>query len=249
MNIEIWKPLFEYEGLYEISSLGRIRRVIGAIGTAPGYILKGGTMNRGYKTVRLCRNPKDHKTFKLSRLVCHAFHGKAPTHKHQVNHKNGIIDDDRAGNLEWMTPQENTRHRFDVLKKMNARGEQSGNAVLTEEKVHIIRALAAKGCTSRHIAQQIGAKNITVKQVVSGKNWSHLPFKEIDISSYSIKTAAESRKYGREHPIAKLNERKILQIRRRAANGERGSILAKEYGVTQTLIIHIVKRKIWRHVA
>ena len=47
---------------------------------------------------------------------------------------------------------------------------------------------------------------------------------------------------------AKLDDEKVKEIRSRAANGEKNIRLAEEFGVTDTLIGKIVKRKVWKHV-
>ena len=53
---------------------------------------------------------------------------------------------------------------------------------------------------------------------------------------------------GERHPRAKLTELEVREIRRRRDNGERGCDLAREFGVTQTMIGYISTRKSWTHV-
>ena len=59
--MEIWKPIKDYEGLYEVSSYGNVRSLDrevyqsnGTIGHYKGKLLKGEYDNRGYKLFRLC---------------------------------------------------------------------------------------------------------------------------------------------------------------------------------------------------
>lgn len=78
----------------------------------------------GYWTVALHKDKKQQMCL-VHRLVAQAFIPN-PEHKTQVNHKNGIRTDDRLENLEWVTPQENVRHAFDVLKNKGSRAGQFG---------------------------------------------------------------------------------------------------------------------------
>jgi hypothetical protein len=69
--------------------------------------LKGWLDRDGYPTV--CMNIRGKRVVRTShKLVAKAFLGDKPTSKHQVNHKNGIRNDNRPENLEWLTSKENT---------------------------------------------------------------------------------------------------------------------------------------------
>lgn len=70
---------------------------------------------RGYTSVTLCYNGK-HIHKQIHRLVAEAFLSN-PENKPQVNHKNGIRDDNCVENLEFVTRSENIRHSFDVLHR------------------------------------------------------------------------------------------------------------------------------------
>lgn len=106
---EIWKDIEGYEGLYQISSLGRVRRIKGGKGTASGRILKS-FANSGYFFVGLYVNSKQ-KHIGVHRLVAEAFIPN-PDNKSEVNHINGNKHDNRIVNLEWVTPSENMQHAW-----------------------------------------------------------------------------------------------------------------------------------------
>ena len=73
---------------------------------------------KGYKLVVLKLNNKRHQ-FSVHRIVAETFI-KNPQSKPEVNHINGVKDDNRVENLEWCTRQENIDHARYVLKVGNA---------------------------------------------------------------------------------------------------------------------------------
>ena len=105
MTKEVWRDIEGYEGLYQVSSEGRVKS-LGRKWRKSERILKPSMDRDGYLQVVLCAGGKP-KTLKVHRLVCQAFH-ENPDNKPQVNHINEIKTDNRASNLEWATARENT---------------------------------------------------------------------------------------------------------------------------------------------
>ena len=111
---EVWRPVKGFEGLYEVSNLGRVRSTaingkgIGKGKWRKGIILKPIPIKYGYLTVHLSKNGKRQKK-KIHRLVAEAFIPN-PNNLPQVNHKNEIKTDNRAENLEWCSARENTNY-------------------------------------------------------------------------------------------------------------------------------------------
>ena len=119
---EIWKPIIDYEGLYEISSHGRVKVVERVIEhpalvngakykTIPEKIRKPNIM-KGYHCIGLIKDKKT-KVFRIHRLVMEHFGETRPTEEHQVNHIDGDKSNNRIDNLEWVTPKENTNHAIE----------------------------------------------------------------------------------------------------------------------------------------
>ena len=113
MTEEVWRDIEGYEGLYQVSNMGRVKSLertyidkIGRERYVKECILKPAMDKGGYLRVGLC-DGKKRKTFKLHRLVCEAFH-ENPDNKPQVNHINEIKTDNRASNLGWATARENS---------------------------------------------------------------------------------------------------------------------------------------------
>ena len=116
---EEWKLIKGYYGL-EVSNLGRVRRIkhknagnAGKYKDKLPYILKTTRDKDGYVNISLNESGKGFHA-RMQRLIAEAFIPN-PENKPQVNHKNGVKDDNRVENLEWCTASENIRHRIDVL--------------------------------------------------------------------------------------------------------------------------------------
>ena len=113
---EMWESVNGYEGLYEVSNLGRVRSLKRA--TTRGIVLKQ-TMKHGYMNVCLSKDNKP-STKRVHRLVAEAFIAN-PMNKPVVNHIDGDKANNAASNLEWATNSENELHSYRVLGKKPSR--------------------------------------------------------------------------------------------------------------------------------
>lgn len=120
MTEEIWKDIKDFEGIYQISNLGRIKRLAkriyneGLIGKkyfdSKERILKPSTISKGYKGITLTKDKKRYSK-KVHRLVAETFIPN-PENKPQVNHIDCNKENNRIDNLEWCTNSENQIHAF-----------------------------------------------------------------------------------------------------------------------------------------
>lgn len=162
---EIWKPIPDTD--YAVSNTGKVASM------KKGWrVLKQALASGGYPFVSICS--KGTHGCKVHSLVAEAFLGPRPTAAHQVNHKNGVKVDNHAENLEWVTSQENIRHRFDVLGHVGLRGEKAGGAKVTEVEVREIRKRRAAGERLKDIAADYGIGFANVSSIALGKNWAWL---------------------------------------------------------------------------
>lgn len=165
-HTEEWRPAPGWWTWYEVSSLGRVRNV------DTGLVLKPQVTDKGYERVALCW--MDDKEFhRIHRLVARAFHGE-PSEGMQVNHKNGVKNDNRAENLEWVTPAENAAHASAMGLNVGRIGERHFRSKLTEQRVKAARALRAKGYTFRRLARRFGVNHKTLRNAIVGRTWSHV---------------------------------------------------------------------------
>lgn len=106
-NFEEWRDVKGYEGLYQVSNLGRIKSLSNKSNHKETKILSLSKV-QGYMHVALYKNSKQ-KIYKVHRLVAMAFLNN-PLNLPQVNHINGKKDDNTISNLEWISAKDNARH-------------------------------------------------------------------------------------------------------------------------------------------
>lgn len=128
---EIWKPVDGYEGLYEVSNLGRVKSLL----HDNEWILKQIDNGHGYLRVALSKNGNV-KKYRVHRLVARAFVlNDDPENKTHINHKNEIKTDNRADNLEWCNSHYNDNYgtRNQRISKQNSKAikqiDAAGNVI------------------------------------------------------------------------------------------------------------------------
>ncbi len=177
---EVWKPVVGFEGVYEVSSFGRIRSLRRTIRhgrtKAPsirnGVMLCFGKQSSGHLFFQLPRPGGAFQTTRVHRVVAAAFLGPCPPGL-QVNHIDGNPANNRIENLEYCTHAENMRHARDVLRAWPV-GELHYNAKLTEDGVRKIRTMRASGMTFQAIADTMGIGRKTASRACYGECWGHV---------------------------------------------------------------------------
>lgn len=160
--MEIWKEISGYEGLYEVSDLGRVRNArTGKQKTLCAHV------SDGRFHVMLYRD-NTQKFAKVHRLVMCAFNGPPPIEGLSCCHNDGVHTNNVPSNLRWDTHLANMQDS--KVHGTYARGERTGTSKLKPEQVLAIRA-----DTRRHIdiAADYGVCRATIGYVKT-KGWEHL---------------------------------------------------------------------------
>lgn len=173
METEIWKPIKEFEGMYEVSNLGEVRTVErtidrkskkGKLHTFPiSSKIKTPNKNKfGYITIALVKENKTYNTY-LHRIIAEAFIDN-PKCRNVINHKNGIKSDNRIENLEWVTSAENNAHAVNnfLRKTHNPKG-------ITPEFIQRVINLRKMNFTNKRIAEIIGSTKCIIEGITSGR--------------------------------------------------------------------------------
>lgn len=171
--MEQWKPVVGWEGVYEVSDLGRVKRLVPGKRTYAGRIFDQSKSPDGYRTVTISFEGRKQTRF-VHHLVLEAFVGARPTPRHAGNHKDGDRRNNRPGNLEWATYSENNLHSYRVLGK--APPSQSWKAMpfakLDPGQASEIRRIRAEtGATSTVLAGRFGVSKSTVCRLLRGETW------------------------------------------------------------------------------
>lgn len=154
---EEWRPVLDYEDLYEVSDMGRFRRVGWTTRTLRIHITKA-----GQHTLKLFKQG-EYRNFYVARLVLTVFKGACPQ-----GMEAGYIGergDNCLSNLDWMTHTE-VQNRGHVPT-----GSDAPNAKLTDAQVREIRRRHAAGVSQWELAKEFQTMQTNIEHIVNGKTW------------------------------------------------------------------------------
>lgn len=114
--VEEWRPICGYEGLYQVSNLGRVKSLKNNKGIYREKILIIGKNKDGYLQINLCKEGKM-KTFRVHRLVANAFI-ENPNEYTTVNHIDENKENNCVDNLEWMNLSQQQRHGTCIKRRV-----------------------------------------------------------------------------------------------------------------------------------
>lgn len=174
--MEAWRPVVGWEGLYEVSDMGRVRslpRVVrsrGGTRTIPGRVRKLSIPSNGYAMVNLERLDRTFNAL-AHRLVLEAFVGPCPPGMEACHGKAGKGDNTLA-NLSWGTKLDNEADKLRDGTRVH--GETCGQSKLKRWQVASIRAAYAEGgVTLRELARTHRVTTMTVQRVVTRQTWRY----------------------------------------------------------------------------
>lgn len=172
--LENWKDVIGYEGLYQVSDFGKVKRLnynyytpFSGHKIIPSKIVKGANKN-GYKQIALFKEGIRELVF-IHRLVALCFIDN-PENKPFINHKDSSRSNNKIDNLEWVTPKENSIHAHNSGKFIMPRGEKSGSTKLKTEDVNYIKTNPDK-LTQKELATKFSISQGGVSKIKNNKNW------------------------------------------------------------------------------
>ena len=168
MSKEFWKPVVGYEGLYDVSTLGRVRSLdryvrgpYGCMRFAKGGLRKLSLTSNGYLCIRLANDT--HKELRFVHvLVASAFHGQNPKGL-DVGHKDGCRTNSRATNLSYVTRGDNNREIV-----------YHGRRKLTVAQVIDIKTRTYEHGDKIQLERKLGLANGTIHYILTGRLYAHI---------------------------------------------------------------------------
>lgn len=217
-----WKQI--RNGDYDVTPWGHVRDR--RLRTLKAYISVD-----GYWFVNLLVEGQ-RKHVKVHILVAEAFIGPRPEGL-QINHKDGVKTNNHISNLEYCTAQENRLHA--IRTGLVPLGADAPHAKQTESQVTEYRRRWASGESAASLAAEAGMSKSAMYQALKGLKWKHLEAGHGPSPSLS------------KSPV-KLTKDAVRSIRQRAANGETGVSIARDYGVHPTTIQRAISGTRWKNV-
>lgn len=170
---EIWKDVVGYEGIYKVSNIGRIKRLLKfrKYRDCNFKILSPVKDKDGYYRTAFTDINKKTKNITIHRIVAKTFI-ENPSNKKCVNHINGIKDDNRVDNLEWVTVLENNLHAIKLGLKKPLKGENHNLVKINTEQVNNIRYEWSTGnFKQKEIALKYGLQQSQISRIVNYVRW------------------------------------------------------------------------------
>ena len=118
---EEWRDIPNYEGLYQVSNLGRVKS-LGNDKTKKEKIRKQGKNHKGYLNVNLCKEGK-RKNYLVHRIVCQAFIENTNNFR-CVNHKDENKENNQIDNLEWCDNKYNSNYGTSIQRRVEKQSKQ-----------------------------------------------------------------------------------------------------------------------------
>lgn len=225
---EEWRPVVGYEGLYEVSSWGRVRSLDRTVNRlmADGRVLKKRLRGKVLKQTldksgRLyvfpCEGGRARRMY-VHQAVARAFHAN-PDNLETVNHKDLVPTNNRADNLEWMSRLDNVRHAYAAGVHSPVLNPKRRNK-LTPEAACELRRRYASGENVNSLAQEFGVTSGVVSKVGQGRAW-------IDPANPPPRLAPRP-----------LTEEQRLEVGRRRVAGVPVKALSAKFGIKKSQVFN-----------
>ena len=162
----MWKDIVGYENVYQVSNYGNVRNI------KKGNMLTPSPEKKGYLRVSLWKDG-GYKTKKVHRLVCECFLDNL-NNKSQVNHIDGIKTNNNVNNLEWVTNDENVKHKVKLDLTHKPRGTKNGRCTISENTARSILTDVKDGKSILDITIKYKVSRNIVTNIKYKKAWKHI---------------------------------------------------------------------------
>jgi hypothetical protein len=224
--MEVWLDVKGYEGVYEVSNFGRVRRMPRGENPNP-RLMRPGKGGSGYLGLVLSMN-NIKKNHMVHRLVAFAFLGDPAEKNMQVAHADGNKLNNHVSNLRWASPRENNFDKYAHGTASFTNGKRRG--ILSDEDIVAIR-LDPRGYTA--IGKQYRVTAGMIGSIKRKESYGYV--------APHIEGVSDSKRHRKTLP-----DDTIRSIRKDTRNNQ---AIADEVGVNRSVIWHIKNRNIYKHVA
>jgi len=227
MKAEIFE-IYPEDTNYLVSNLGRVKNV------TTGKFKVPRVTSDGY--LRMTTYPS-RKTTGIHRLVLKTFEPNINCDNLQVNHINGLRDDNRLENLEWVTSKENANKRVFV---QDLKGENNPSSILSDTQALEIRNNYDESIRDSEIATHYNVSRSIIMKIRNGTSYTHVGGNIMEKGRY---TGSQ----GSKVHTALLDETDVYKIRFETSSYTTRE-LSDKYAVSISVIQRIRKGTTWKHV-
>lgn len=171
---EIYKDILGFEGLYQISNLGKVKSCLKQVFRRNRYctqyekVMKNSLTKKGYHRIELCKDGKS-RFYLVHKLVARMFLGECSENM-QIRHLDGNKINNNLENLKYGTAKENSDDK--IIHGTKIRGSKVGTSKLKDEDIINIRELNKKGISQGELAKIYKVTQPAISYIISKRNWN-----------------------------------------------------------------------------